>query len=110
MNADNKNIPDFFEDEQFDPVTTATGGAASAKPVGQVPATQSDRGGWNKKKAGFYLPKDLIERFNRKYHQLNLEGVVVGNKSALLETILEFGLEEMDRGSHSEIQKRLTVK
>lgn len=94
MMPDPKDVPDFFESNPVDPVRSATGGHASpaAKP---------------KKKAGFYLTQDLIARFDRKYHELKLAGAAVGNKSTLLEAALAYALDDLDRGEHSQVLKRL---
>jgi hypothetical protein len=77
--------PDFFEDYGPDPVSAATGTGKSTR---QIP----------KKKAGFYLSLSLLERFNRKYHQMKLDGVPIENKSALLEMALSFALDDLDKG------------
>ena len=84
------NSPDFFEDHGTDPVAAATG---TAKSVRQVP----------KKKAGFYLSVTLLERFNRRYHQMKLDGVPIENKSALLEMALSFALDDLDEGEDSRL-------
>lgn len=92
MTASERNkSPDFFEDHNLDPLTTATGRSKpSVTPV-------------SKKKAGFYLSEALLERFNRRYHQLKLDGVAIENKSALLELALTFALDDLDKGSHSKL-------
>ena len=92
MTADRKSTPEFFDDNGFDPVRAATGGdriRTSAK----------------KRKAGYYLPNDLIERFDRKFHELKLEGVLIDNKSSLIEAALLFALDDIDRGKTSNILK-----
>ena len=94
MTSDPKDLPDFFESNPVDPVRSATGGNAS-------PADKP------KKKAGFYLTQDLIARFDRKYHELKLAGAAVGNKSTLLEAALAYALDDLDRGEHSQVLKRL---
>ena len=95
MTASERNKPpDFFEDGVFDAVSTALRSPAAAKPI-------------PKKKAGFYLPEALLERFNRHFHQMKLTGIAIENKSALLETALLFALEDMDAGDGSLILKSL---
>lgn len=94
MVSDNKTIPDFFDEMRIDPVSVATGRPLS-KPV--IP----------KRKAGFYFSEALLDRFNRKFHQLKLNGVSIDNKSALAEMALHFALDDMDRGSASLLLKRL---
>jgi hypothetical protein len=61
-----------------------------------------------KKKAGFYLNETLLNRFNRKFHQLKLDGVAIDNKSAMAELALEFALDDMDRGDASRLLRRLS--
>ena len=99
MSPKEKNMPDFFEENPFDPVRAATGSLKSpSKAKGPAVAKQ---------KAGFYLTKDLLDRFNRKFYELKLEGVAIENKSALVELALKFTLDDIDRGSKSEIRKLL---
>lgn len=90
-----KPIPDFFDDAGPDPVTAATGGHRGAKT------------GAAKKKAGFYLATELLDRFDRTFYQLKLEGAGIDNKSALLEAALAFALEDMEKGEKSAFRKRL---
>jgi hypothetical protein len=94
MMCDSKDLPDFFENSPVDPVRSATGkpSAGPAKP---------------KKKAGFYLSLQLIERFDRKFHELKLAGAAIDNKSNLLEAALAFALDDLDRGEGSQVLKRL---
>ena len=96
--SDNKTIPDFFNEKQLDPVSVATGRSASklAAPTPAVP----------KRKAGFYFSEVLLDRFNRKFHQLKLDGVPIDNKSVLAEMALHFALDDMDRGDDSQLLKR----
>jgi len=96
MTASERNkFPDFFEDHVLDPLTAATGRKiAPAMPVA-------------KKKAGFYLSEALLERFNRRYHQLKLDGVAIENKSALLELALSFALDDLDKGEQGHLASAL---
>jgi hypothetical protein len=93
MTASERNkYPDFFEDHPLDPLATATGsrsGRAAPKA---------------KKKAGFYLSEELLDRFNRCFHQMKLEGAAVENKSALLERALEFALDDLEKGRQSKLR------
>jgi hypothetical protein len=59
-----------------------------------------------KQKAGFYLSKTTLTRFNRTFYALKLEGVSVLNKSALLEAALAFALDDIEKGGGSEVLKR----
>jgi hypothetical protein len=94
MTPDPKDLPDFFDTNPVDPVRAATG---SKKPPPHTP----------KKKAGFYLSLDIIERFDRKFYELKLAGAAIDNKSMLLEAALAFFLDDLDRGVQSEVLKRL---
>lgn len=96
MTASEQNkSPDFFEDHDLDPLTTATGGMESKKAV------------VSKKKAGFYLSEDLLDRFNRRFHQMKLDGVAIENKSALVEIALSYALDDLDKGNESKLQTAL---
>ncbi|MBI5064277.1 MAG: hypothetical protein HZB87_12645 [Desulfatitalea sp.] len=95
MTASERNkAPDFFENCDLDAVSTAMRSPTAAKSV-------------PKKKAGFYLPETLLERFNRHFHQMKLAGIAIENKSALLETALLFALQDLDAGDGSLILKAL---
>jgi hypothetical protein len=90
--SERNKYPDFFEDHNLDPLATATGARtsrAAPKP---------------KKKAGFYLSEELLERFNRCFHQMKLEGAAIDNKSALLEIALAFALDDLEKGSQSKLR------
>lgn len=95
MTASEQNTsPDFFEDNALDPVATAT--RQRSKPLPP-----------SKKKAGFYLSEELLERFNRRFHQMKLSGLPIENKSALLEMALEFALEDLEKGTDGHLLARL---
>ncbi len=93
MVSDPKKAPDFFEPSPLDPMQSATGGNT---PGAGVP----------KKKAGFYLSLDVLDRFERKFYELKLAGAPVGNKSSLLEAALNFALDDLDRNPHSRVLSR----
>ena len=76
---------DLFEDSPVDPMTAATGS----------PARQHNRL-TPKRKVGFYISADLLDRFERKFYELKLSGSRIANKSALLEMAIELALEDMD--------------
>jgi len=111
--ATSKNkTPDFFKEEPFDPVEVATGpgrtGQGSEKSIhpdsGKAVIPKAGFGHpVNKKKAGFYISVDLLERFSRKFYELKLAGVAIENKSALLELALAFALDDLDKGHKSRI-------
>ena len=92
MAPDNDDSVDFFEENRIDPIQAATGG----KPAATA-----------KKKAGFYLPVDVLERFNRKFFELKLAGCPVENKSALVEAALKYALDDLDRGDDSRVLRAL---
>ena len=93
MASNKKKTPNLLKNNPFDPVSSATG--PMTKPRTAV----------SKKKAGFYLSVAIIERFNRKFHTLKLEGLAIENKSALLEAGLSFALDDMDKNAKSRILK-----
>ncbi|MBI5577603.1 MAG: hypothetical protein HY895_00495 [Deltaproteobacteria bacterium] len=100
-------MPDLFDEHLPDPVEAATGRRQPSdafrpggrKASGAAPAA--------KRKAGFYLSDDLLERFNTRFYELKLAGAAVGNKSALLEAALGYALDDLDRGVDSRILKRI---
>jgi hypothetical protein len=103
MAARKNKTPEFFSEESFDPVGVATGqgGQGAVGPKTHVgPAV-------NKKKAGFYLSVELLDRFTRKFYELKLAGAAIENKSALLELTLSFALDDLDRGSKSQVMQNI---
>lgn len=88
--SEQKTSPDFFEDHSLDPLAAATGNQSSRRPL-------------PKKKAGFYLSEQVLQRFNRRFHQMKLDGAAIGNKSALVEIALNFALDDLDQGENSQI-------
>ena len=107
--ATGKNkLPDFFRDDGIDPVDAVTG---KRKPRTRNKSTSSAKdvktGMATKKKAGFYLSKEILERFNFKFHELKLAGIPIDNKSTLLELALVFALDDMDKGAKSRVLQRL---
>ena len=112
MAAKRKDTPDFFAQTALDPVESATG---YAKPSSQSPDTgplsdlspgKADNSA-SKKKAGFYLSVDILQRFTLKFHELKLAGVAIDNKSTLLELALSFALDDMDKGKASRVLQKL---
>lgn len=91
MTASEKSrSPDFFEEHELDPLAAATGKKSGSRAA-------------PKKKVGFYLSEAIIERFNRRFHQMKLDGAAIENKSALLEMALVFALDDLDKGEDSQI-------
>ena len=101
MGIRKENTPEFFDDTSFDAVNAATG---SLKEARQNRAKKSTA---DKRKAGFYLSSKILDRFNRKFYELKLEGVSIENKSTLLEIALSFALDDIDRGKDSQVLTRL---
>lgn len=103
-----RKTPDIFE-EEFDPVETATGYSPkrAASPLGGAAKGRPAAGSIVKKKAGFYLSVDLLNRFTLKFHELKLAGIPIENKSTLLEAALGFALDDIDKGKGSRVLKQL---
>jgi hypothetical protein len=98
MTIDEQNkSPSFFEEHVLDPVATATGNKSPSRTV-------------PKKKAGFYLSEALLARFNRRFHHLKLNGAPIENKSALLELVITYALDDMDQGEQSRLLNHLKTK
>ena len=108
-----KKIPDLFHEDGFDPVETATGYAQSESSRKTPASTSAPVKGQptaamvTKKKAGFYLSVDLLNRFNLKFHELKLAGVPIENKSTLLEAAVRFALDDIDKGKGSRVLKQM---
>ncbi len=110
MTTRHNQTPDLFADHLPDPVGAATGGRR--RPEDRRP--QGRRAGGAapeaKRKAGFYLSDDLLNRFNTRFYELKLAGAPVENKSALLEAALAFALEDLDRGADSRILRSFQAR
>jgi hypothetical protein len=109
-----KDTPDFFEDSALDPIKLAIGPekvASKQDPVrkGATGKTEEKKSGRPaaKKKAGFYLSTDLIDRFTRKFHELKLAGIKIDNKSTLMEIAVSFALDDIDKGNESRVLNQL---
>lgn len=102
MAKNEKNTPDFFEERPFDPVNVAIGPQAKS---GRVDSKRIAAD--SKRKAGFYLSVNILDRFNRKFHELKLEGAAIENKSALLEVALSFALDDLDKSHESRLLSHL---
>ena len=122
MAVSKKETPDFFKDESFDPIEVATGPGRSGGPDGsQDQGSEGPSHGHaaaaaikkpaasravHKKKAGFYISVELLNRFDRKFYELKLAGAAIENKSALLELALTFALDDLDKGAKSRVLKK----
>jgi hypothetical protein len=108
MATGKKKLPDFFSNDGIDPVDAVTG---KRKPLTRDKSTSSAKDVKaeisTKKKAGFYLSMEIIERFNRKFYELKLAGIAIDNKSTLLELALAFALDDLDKGTKSQVLQRL---
>ena len=107
-----RTTPDFFGESSIDPVESVSGyrKGASGRTTGSSPATKAaaTAGPLPKKKAGFYLSAEVLERFTLKFHELKLAGVAIDNKSTLLELALSFALDDLDRGNQSQVMRMLS--
>lgn len=108
MTSSRKKTPDFFDSGLLDPVGLATGRrrVEGKKSSIEEKKNYSNAGG-AKKKAGFYLSSDLLERFSRTFYELKLEGLLIDNKSTLVEAALKLALDDIDQGEKSTIRKIL---
>lgn len=97
-----KKSADFFEDSPFDPVSAATG--AALKPDSGPTRKEA---GPQKRKVGFYLSTRVLDRFNRSFYELKLKGQSIENKSALLEAVLDYALDDIARGCESRILRNM---
>jgi len=112
MAAKKKTTPDFFAEPLLDPVESATGYPRRQRRAGGPSSSAKAATGHSistttKKKAGFYLSVDILNRFTLKFHELKLAGVDVDNKSTLLELALCYALDDMDKGKQSRVLKKL---
>jgi len=112
-----KQPPDFFNEEAFDPVEVATGQGGPRETPGSVgpqsqdlPASAHIGPAVKKKKAGFYLSVELLDRFARKFYELKLAGAAIKNQSALMELALSFALDDLDKGIKSQVLKTVRVE
>ena len=111
MAASKNKTPDFFKDQSPDPIEVATGPGRRQKQHDDRPSSAgapqvftknlSASRSVLKKKAGFYVSVDLLDRFTRKFYELKLAGVSIGNKSSLIEMALAFALDDLDKGPKS---------
>jgi hypothetical protein len=93
MAMNENKTPDFFYEKPRDPVSVAIGPESPSSRPDSKKGTSD-----NKRKAGFYLSVEVLDRFNRKFHELKLEGAAIENKSALLELAISFALDDIDKG------------
>lgn len=109
MATGRKKTPDFFREDGVDPVESATGyqQPVPGDKIAPSTGTETAAGPAAKKKAGFYLSVQILDRFNLKFHELKLAGVAIDNKSTLLELALSFALDDLDKGTESRVLQQL---
>lgn len=108
MATGRNKLPDFFSEDGIDPVDSATGNRQLLTEDKTTSSAKDAKTGMStKKKAGFYLSKEILERFTRKFHELKLAGIAIDNKSTLLELALAFALDDLDKGKKSRVLQRL---
>ena len=112
MAASKKTTPDFFADSPLDPVESATGYPSRQGRNGDAKSsayahTAKPTKAAAKKKAGFYLSTDILNRFTLKFHELKLAGIAIDNKSTLLELALSYALDDLDKGKQSHVLQTL---
>jgi hypothetical protein len=118
MTKQKNKTPNFFDDDLLDPVEAATGYSSRSRQPGSEQAhSKSSYGSAKavkktvslplKKKAGFYLSSEILERFNLKFYELKLAGVTIENKSNLLELALAYALDDIDKGRESLILQKV---
>ena len=100
MTKTDKDNPKFFEEGALDPVAAVTGKQSQTDKLPDS-AVQA------KRKAGFYLSQELLDRFNTKFYELKLSGVAIENKSGLIECALKFALDDLDKGENSAMLERI---
>ena len=124
QNSGRKQTPSFFdEDEALDPVKAATfspkGRAHKEKNEGELDDTSIEPNTHSakkiskiekKKKAGYYFKPSNINRFEKAFLEIQLNGHWKGRQSEFMEAILEFGLVDLESGDQSEILKKLKNK
>lgn len=115
-NSGRKETPSFFDDDGgFDPLAVAS--QVPRKPKSkpkepskslktsieaQKPRTVDEK----KKKVGYYFKPSNIDRLEKQLLQIQLDGHWKGKTSTFMETILEYGLEDLESGN-SRILERL---
>ena len=108
MATGRNKLPDFFSEDGIDPVESAIGNRKRLTENNAASSGKAAKSGMStKKKAGFYLSREILERFNLKFHELKLAGVAIDNKSTLLELALIFALDDLDKGGKSRVLQGL---
>lgn len=80
---------DFFHETGFDPL---------------IAAVRGENRDSDKKKVGFYISLKLLERFDKTFYTLKIDGRV-DNKSAFVEKLLAYALDVIDHEGLEKITK-----
>lgn len=103
MKTEKDRKPEFFEANPIDPVLAAIG--LDEKKISS--AEDGKNGGHaRKKKAGFYLSLDVLDRFTRKFHEMKLAGLTIENKSAFVEAAIVYALDDVDKEEGSKFLEK----
>lgn len=106
MKTEKDRKPEFFEANPIDPVLAAIGlDERGAKKSSSVEDGKNG-GHAKKKKAGFYLSLDVLDRFTRKFHEMKLDGITIENKSAFVEAAIIYALDNVDKEEGSEFLEK----
>lgn len=77
-------------------------------PVAACLGAQGPQGGsGSKAKAGYYLPEELLQRFDETWLRLRLAREPVESKSRLVELALELLLADLEAGENSRVLRLL---
>ncbi|MBT8342336.1 MAG: hypothetical protein HKP58_01220 [Desulfatitalea sp.] len=100
-------VPDLFDDA--DPLSAAMGktSAQAKKKASTEPQSDTTTEAQIKRKVSYYFGIDTIEKFDDIYHTLKKERLPIKNKSALMEALVNFALEDIRKLSGGKIYKRL---
>jgi hypothetical protein len=100
-----KRVPNLFDDA--DPVEAAMGQPTPKIHSDSIESQRHTPTEVIKKKVSYYFGIDTIEKFDDVYHTLKKEKVPIKNKSALMEALVNFALEDIRKYSGGKIYKRL---
>lgn len=81
---------DFFPETGFDPL---------------IAAVRGENRDTDKKKVGFYISLKLLERFDKTFYTLKIDGRV-DNKSAFVEKLLAYALDVLEQDGLEKIVKK----
>jgi hypothetical protein len=106
MKTEKDRKPELFEANPIDPVLAAIG--LDEKSDRKSSSTEDGKNGGpaRKKKAGFYLSLDVLDRFTRKFHEMKLAGITIENKSAFVEAAIIYALDDVDREEGSKFLEK----